>query len=71
MCLSLPTGQFIQCGHALVLGAFEATVEVGKKALNGEEFSASLWQQTFKKTSEDAATAVAPLGGYVLKTHVL
>jgi hypothetical protein len=54
-----------------VLGAFEATMEVSKKALKGEEVTASLWKDTFKKTSEDAATSVAPLGGYVLKNHVL
>ncbi len=65
------SGQFFTCGHALVLGAFEATMEVSKKALKGEEVTASLWKDTFKKTSEDAATSVAPLGGYVLKNHVL
>ena len=52
-------------GPALVLGAWTAT----KEAI-GNGFSKS-WSESFCESSKEAANAVSPVGGYLLKTHVL
>jgi hypothetical protein len=65
-------GQFWMCGHAMVLGAVEATGKVCDSAAKGESSDLlGLWNATFKKVSEDAASSVAPLSGFALRNHVL
>jgi len=65
-------GQFWMCGHAMVIGAVEATGKVCDSAAKGEASDlVGLWSATFKQVSEDAASSVAPLSGYALKNHVL
>jgi predicted nucleic acid-binding Zn ribbon protein len=67
-------GSFIMCGHAMVLGAIEATITVGSKAAKGEDMEdglVAMWQSAFKQVSGDAATTMNPLSGFALKQHVL
>jgi predicted nucleic acid-binding Zn ribbon protein len=67
-------GSFIMCGHAMVLGAIEATITVGSKAAKGEGMEdglVAMWQSAFKQVSGDAATTMNPLSGFALKQHVL
>lgn len=50
---------------ALVLGAWTATKDV-----IGNGFSTS-WSETFCESSKEACDAANPVGGYLLRTHVL
>ena len=52
-------------GPALVLGAWSATSEAVASG-----FSTS-WKDSFCENSKEACNAVSPVGGYLLKTHVL
>jgi len=52
-------------GPAMVLGAFTATKEAVASG-----FSTS-WKDSFRENSKEACNAVSPVGGYLLKTHVL
>jgi hypothetical protein len=49
----------------MVFGAASAT----GKALEGQG-GADTWQDTFQKESSSAASAMTPVGGYVMKKHV-
>eukprot|EP00802_Teleaulax_amphioxeia_P017703 Tamp_17868.p1 GENE.Tamp_17868~~Tamp_17868.p1 ORF type:complete len:281 (+),score=56.48 Tamp_17868:92-934(+) len=58
-------GHFLLCGHALVLGAVEATgklVQTGKV----EAFSEDL-----KTTAKEAANQGSPVGGFIMREHLL
>jgi hypothetical protein len=44
---------------------FDAT----RKVLQGGKVEE--WAKDFRSTSADAAAAVSPVGGYVMKTHVM
>jgi len=54
-------GHMLMCGHALALGAFQS---IGP-AMAGKDFM-SEW----KKESIDAANAMTPVGGFILREHV-
>jgi len=64
-------GSFMLAGHAMVLGAVEATMQMGRNAAEGKEVSASLWGKTFDAVAKDAASAVSPMSAFVLNNHVL
>mmetsp|Transcript_11347 Transcript_11347/g.17844 ORF Transcript_11347/g.17844 Transcript_11347/m.17844 type:complete len:400 (+) Transcript_11347:3-1202(+) len=61
---------YLMCGHAIALGAVSATISAGEKMMKGEKVDAESWDQEFKKTAEEAAKSVTPVGGYVLSNHV-
>lgn len=52
---------FMMCGYSLLLGALEATANIG------EEKS---WLGSFKQHSQEAASSVAPMSRYLLDKHV-
>ena len=52
---------FLMTAHALTFGVLSAT----GKLLQGDEAG---WAQNFAKDSTEAADAVTPLGGYILKS---
>jgi len=58
-------GHLMLCGHASILGAFIATNKVFTTG------NISNWGKDFRNSSSDAAAAVSPVGGYVMKTHVM
>jgi len=62
-------GHVILMGHAMLFGALSATKDVADHAVKGD-FSVS-WSSRFSKASKEACDAVTPVGGYVLKTHIL
>jgi hypothetical protein len=53
------------CGHALVLGAVDAT----SKAVQTGNLES--WFGDFKITAKEAAGAATPVGGYIMSEHVL
>ena len=65
-------GHLYLCGHACILGAMHATKVATKHVLAKEPADfASVWEDEFKSYSQAAADAMTPLGGYVLREHVL
>jgi len=58
-------GHVMLMGHALVFGALSATKEVMESGF------AESWKERFAENSSAACQAVTPVGGYVLKKHVL
>ena len=55
-------GHIMLMGHAMIFGALSATFSSD---------TSSSWSDKFKQSSVDACESVTPVGGYVLKTHVL
>ena len=55
-------GHLMLMGHAMIFGALSATFSSD---------TSSSWSDKFKQSSVDACESVTPVGGYVLKTHVL
>jgi len=58
-------GHVMLMGHAMIFGALSATKEVVDSG-----FSLS-WNKSFRNNSTQACQAVTPVGGYLLKTHIL
>jgi len=65
-----PVSHYLLTCEALAYGAVSATISAGHKVRKGETVSARSWDQEFKTTSTDAADAITPIGGYILKEHV-
>jgi len=57
-------GHFVLMGHAMLFGALSASTSA--KVLSGEES----WTHCFKKSSTEAASAITPVGGFLLKEKV-
>eukprot|EP00277_Geminigera_cryophila_P006389 CAMPEP_0179429310 /NCGR_PEP_ID=MMETSP0799-20121207/14720_1 /TAXON_ID=46947 /ORGANISM="Geminigera cryophila, Strain CCMP2564" /LENGTH=281 /DNA_ID=CAMNT_0021205153 /DNA_START=42 /DNA_END=887 /DNA_ORIENTATION=+ len=58
-------GHFLLCGHAVLLGAVDATtklVQTGK---------IESWSGDFKNTAKGAACASSPVGGFIMREHIL
>lgn len=65
-------GHLYLCGHAFILGAMHATKAATNKAFSKEPADfASVWEDEFKSYSQAAADSMTPLGGYILREHVL
>jgi hypothetical protein len=58
-------GHAMLMGHALVFGALSATKEVVESGF------VQSWDERFRNNAAAACEAVTPVGGYVLKKHVL
>mmetsp|Transcript_33354 Transcript_33354/g.48741 ORF Transcript_33354/g.48741 Transcript_33354/m.48741 type:complete len:355 (+) Transcript_33354:14-1078(+) len=58
-------GHVMLMGHAIIFGALSATKEVVDSGF------AISWNDRFRNNSAEACEAVTPIGGYVLKTHIL
>jgi hypothetical protein len=53
------------CGHAMLLGAVEAScklLETGKP---------EVWTSDFRASSMEAAATASPVGGYIMREHLL
>mmetsp|Transcript_23707 Transcript_23707/g.77177 ORF Transcript_23707/g.77177 Transcript_23707/m.77177 type:complete len:89 (+) Transcript_23707:584-850(+) len=57
-------GHFILMGHAMLYGIVSASTNA--KVLCGEES----WTNCFKQCSTEAADAITPVGGFLLKEKV-
>jgi len=58
-------GHLMLCGNATLLGMFDAT----RKVLQGGKVEE--WEKDVRDASAAAASAVSPVAGYVMKTHVM
>jgi len=62
-------GHLLMCGHACLLGAMEATGKLVQKQDAKNWLSA--WKDDFSSASTAAAEATSPVGGYVMRTHIM
>jgi hypothetical protein len=62
-------GHLVMCGHACLLGAIEAT----GKLLTREDAKGWLedWRSEFARASTAAAESSSPVGGYVMREHIM
>jgi len=58
-------GHILMCGHAIVLGAVEAT---GKLVATGK---IECFTEDLKATAKEAASVGSPVGGYIMREHIL
>lgn len=58
--------------HACLFGAVAATLDLGGRALKGEDVGADGgWIGKWRSESEDAAAAVSPVSGYVVSKQIM
>lgn len=58
-------GHLLMCGHALVLGSVVATCNL----LHSGRLEA--WAQDFNDTAKEAAKTGSPVGGFIMREHIL
>jgi len=59
-------GQLLLCGHAMLLGALNATGALADKLASGKPVSGEAWQAEFKQHAAAAAASVSPASACVL-----
>jgi len=64
-------GHFTLAGYSMLLGAMGATCEATRKVAEGKGMEGfNEWDDNFKSTSCQAADAMTPLGGLILRQHL-
>jgi hypothetical protein len=58
-------GHLLMCGHAIVLGAVEAT---GKLVVTGK---IECFTEDLKAAAKEAASVGSPVGGFIMREHIL
>mmetsp|Transcript_108693 Transcript_108693/g.162592 ORF Transcript_108693/g.162592 Transcript_108693/m.162592 type:complete len:229 (-) Transcript_108693:397-1083(-) len=66
--VSASPGHYVLCGQAAILGALTAT---GKLLEPSQEGVLSAWEKNFKKATQEAAEALSPVGGHIMRQHIL
>eukprot|EP00291_Cryptomonas_curvata_P018982 CAMPEP_0172171412 /NCGR_PEP_ID=MMETSP1050-20130122/11879_1 /TAXON_ID=233186 /ORGANISM="Cryptomonas curvata, Strain CCAP979/52" /LENGTH=480 /DNA_ID=CAMNT_0012842843 /DNA_START=68 /DNA_END=1512 /DNA_ORIENTATION=- len=64
-------GHLMLMGHACILGALDATSKMAAGLFSDTEGEGASWRENFVASSTAAASAVTPVGGFILKERIL